>query len=69
MEKGQEMNERVEAAYMPQYRDMLQELLNLDDGLSSWECDFVESLSHWDGAFTESQAATLEKLYDKLCYW
>ena len=46
-------------------RDMLGELLGLDEGLGGWELGFIDSLSHWDGDFTEGQAAKLEQIYDK----
>lgn len=61
------MSEYVKATAMENYLGMLEELLNLESSLSSWEMDFIESLNNWDGAFTEKQAETLTKIYDKLC--
>lgn len=52
---------------MSNHLDMLEELLNLESGLSQWEMEFIESLSNWDGVFTGKQAETLTKIYDKLC--
>ncbi len=45
--------------------EMLADLLDLNAGLSNWEMEFVESLSHWDGLFTEKQGETLEKIWDE----
>ncbi|HIJ67257.1 MAG TPA: hypothetical protein HPP51_03110 [Planctomycetes bacterium] len=50
-------------------RKMLNELLELDEGLSSWECDFIESLSKWDSDFTDAQAGKLLEVWTKhFCY-
>jgi len=59
------MTECVTVELMPQYRDILQELLDVETGLTSWEVEFIESLHEWDGAFTKKQAATLEKIYER----
>ena len=48
---------------MSELRSILQELLDLDDGLSPWTLDFIDSLANWDGAFTERQGQTLENIY------
>ena len=53
------------------YRQMMEELLQLDSGLSGWEIDFLESLcqqgfrvaEHW--GFTEKQLAKFEQIYEK----
>ena len=47
-------------------RDMIDELCNLESGLTNWEMDFIDSLCDWDGRFTEKQADKLEAIYEKL---
>ena len=49
------------------YRSMLEELLELDEGLSSFEMEFIDSLSYWDGDFTENQVKTLKKIWNRHC--
>ncbi len=61
------MNDFVKATEMENYRDILDELLGLEEGLTSWEVDFIEKLDNWDGSFTNKQADTLEKIYDRRC--
>ena len=51
---------------MERYKVMLSELLELEEGLSNWEVDFLESLSLWKGDFTFPQADKLEKIWTKL---
>ena len=58
---------RVDGSEMEYYQALLTELVNIKSGLSEWEVDFVESLSHWEGPFTTKQADTLEKLYGRAC--
>lgn len=49
------------------YRKMVKELLaNEDDVLSSWECDFLDSLAKWTGDYTARQIETLEKVWAKV---
>ena len=43
----------------------LKDLLELESGLTDWEADFIENLSHWEGDFTDRQAAALEKTWNK----
>jgi len=43
-------------------RNMLRELLDLDEGLSKWEMDFIDSLNNWEGNFTFKQADKLEEV-------
>jgi len=50
-----------------QLRDMLTDLLNTEEGLSDWEMGFTESLSRWRGDFTEAQATSLERCWNKHC--
>lgn len=56
---------RITAESMGYYRSLLDELLALESGLTEWEVDFVDDLSRWEGAFTEKQAETLEKIYER----
>ena len=46
-------------------RNMLNELLELTEGLSAWEIDFLDSLYNWTGNFSEKQAETLKKIWVK----
>lgn len=46
-----------------EYRNMVKELCELDSGLTEFEVDFIESLSHWSGNYTKKQVETLEKLW------
>lgn len=48
-----------------EYRTMLKNLLELDEGLSAWEIDFIENMNHWQGDFRENQANKIEALWDK----
>lgn len=56
---------RVPEEDMDDYRGMLADLLELKEGLTEWEADFIASLKGWAGAFTEKQAETLQKIYDR----
>ena len=47
-------------------REFLAELLEIDEGLTSWEVDFIESLSNWENDFTPKQIATINKIYDRM---
>ena len=59
------MAEFVKVSEMENYRGMLDELLEVESGLSSWECDFLDTLANWEGCFTIPQSETLQKIYDK----
>ena len=48
---------------MEELSNMLDELLDLEEGLSDWEIDFIEKLSNWDGNFTTGQSKMLKSLY------
>jgi hypothetical protein len=43
----------------------LEDLLGLESGLTDWEVEFIESLSRWEGDFTDRQAAALERTWNK----
>jgi len=46
-------------------KEQLADLLDLTEGLSNWEVDFIESLSHWTGGFTPKQRQVLAKIHDE----
>lgn len=47
---------------------MLDELLDLEDGLTAWEVEFLESLNRQRGReFTEKQVSKLEAIYREKC--
>lgn len=48
-------------------REMVSELCEVEEGLSNWEVDFVDSVSEWSGDYTEKQSATIVKLYERVC--
>jgi hypothetical protein len=51
---------------MENLRGMLDELLNLGEGLTAWEVEFIDSLDKWSGAFTPRQAKKLEDVHRRL---
>ena len=57
----------VDSDQMPYYRDLVSDLCELDEGLSGWEIEFIDSLSEWDGDFTDGQAEKLERVWKKRC--
>jgi len=48
-----------------EYQELVEDLCNLTEGLTNWECDFVSSMLDWEGEYTENQKTTIEKIYDK----
>lgn len=50
-----------------EYRNMLVDLCDLDSGLTGWEVDFVESLSHQGGTLKPGQVSKLEELWKRHC--
>lgn len=40
---------------MQNYRDMVQELLDVESGLTDWEIDFLDSLHAWQGDYRPKQ--------------
>jgi hypothetical protein len=56
------MNEEQKRA-----REVLQDLLALDEGLTNWEIDFIESVNQWQSDLTPKQIETLDKIYEKRC--
>jgi len=46
-------------------RPMIAELLDIEEGMSDWEIDFIESLDKWNYDFTPKQVAVLERIWNK----
>ena len=61
------MTDFVDPSEMEELAELLDELLDLDHGLSNWEMEFIQNLSEWDGCFTEPQVDTLRKLHERHC--
>jgi hypothetical protein len=49
--------------------EMLQELLDLEEGLTPWELEFIENLSHREKPMnlSEKQREKLVKLWERHC--
>lgn len=47
-------------------REMLKELLDVDEGLSDKEIGFLDSLTSWIGKFTDNQADWLVNIYNRI---
>ena len=47
-------------------RSILDELLDVDSGLTDWETDFLDSVSKWAGKLTRKQGVTIEKIYKRV---
>lgn len=48
-------------------RRMVKELLaDESDTLSWWECDFLDSVNRWIGDYSDKQAETIEKIWEKV---
>jgi hypothetical protein len=61
------MTDFIHPDQMDYYRDILDELCDIDHGLSSWEMDFLQTCSEWDGCFTATQGEKLDELYQRHC--
>ena len=48
------------------YKELVEELCDVQSGLTNWECDFVSDMLDWAGEYTQKQRATIEKIYDKV---
>jgi hypothetical protein len=48
-------------------KDHLRDLLELEDGLTDWEVNFIDDMSRWEGDFTEKQIAMIYKIYERRC--
>jgi len=51
---------------MDELHEILDELLEVEHGLTEWEVDFIEALSKWEACFTMKQAGTLRSIYKRL---
>lgn len=56
------MTDFVEAEDMKELRSIHQDLLNLGEGLTSANIDFIDNLCEWEGNFTVDQAVYLHSL-------
>ena len=45
--------------------ELLQEMLDLDHGLTNWEINFIQSLDEWKGHFTYGQFVRLKEVHAK----
>lgn len=52
----------------PKRRDALRDALNLDDGWTAWEAEFLDSLSKQTYEPTRAQLTTLDRLLAKKGY-
>lgn len=51
------------------WEKMLDELLERESGLTTWEIDFLDSLDKLRGrSLSEKQLAVLDKIHNRLCY-
>lgn len=48
-----------------EYRAMLKDLLDIDEGLTAWEITFIDDMNRWRGDFTEKQAERIEIIWNK----
>ena len=60
------MSEQIHISEMDNFRDMLEELLAVEHGLTNKEIDFLDSLNDWEGCFTVPQSNWLKKIYERL---
>lgn len=58
--------EFVEPHEMPDLTNMLNELLDVTEGLANWELDLLQTLYEWDGCFTKPQAEQLKKIWERI---
>ena len=49
------------------YESLLDDLDNVESGLSEWELTFLQSLHDWDGMWTDHQCDKLEEIWEKHC--
>jgi len=52
--------------YNQDCRDMVEELLKVDSGLTKWEIEFLDDMAVWRGSFTKKQKALIEKIWHKI---
>lgn len=46
-------------------RRMVEELCDLDEGLSGWEIDFIDDMADREGEYTEGQLNKIEQIWNK----
>ena len=61
------MTDFVHPNEMEELRELLDELCDVDHGLSNFEMDFIQNLSEWEGCFTEPQADFLREVHERHC--
>jgi hypothetical protein len=66
MDTEKKKKDFVSLEEMPGLRSMVDELLQVEEGLNPAEITFLEGLESWGGWFTERQAAWLEKIYQRI---
>ena len=62
---GKKQTEFVNKTRMRYYRDLVDELCDVESGLSKTEIEFVDKLCDWDGCFTAPQAKWLEEIWEE----
>ena len=65
MAKATIKTEFVKRERMKYYRTLLDELCDVESGLSNKEIEFIDSLCDWDGCFTVPQVEWLEKIWEE----
>ena len=50
---------------MTKLNEELQDLLDSDEGLNDWSVNFIDVLCNWEGNFTQPQAKTLRKIWNR----
>jgi len=56
----------MDAEENQELRELLEEVCDVESGLTVWEVDFIESLCEWEGFFTDPQAAALRKIHARV---
>ena len=47
-------------------REKMNELFQLEDGLTDWQIGFLDNVVDWEGCFTVRQAERIEKIHEEL---
>ncbi len=48
-------------------RAEVRDLLQLEEGLSEWEVNFVEDVNKWRREYTPAQMKTIHRIWDRRC--
>ena len=59
------MTDFVDDVEMFNLRMFLEEVDNMDEDVTEWETDFINTLMDWEGCFTVKQAEILTKIHEK----